>query len=122
MRMKVVDASAGSGPTLPHLLCEIISPTSNSNMWSQSMIPVLDHYRTGSNCCDRVARLIIEIVQALMDPGPTDTYADLKLELKFLQESFTLAGLAIRAYEYTPLGQNLVSIINQLAEQCLTIL
>ena len=88
--------------------------------WSETKVLVpLEKSRTS---CDRVVRLIVEIMQALRDPGPTDLYNDLKPELKSLQQTFILAGLALRAYEYTPLGQNLVKIINQVAERCLTIL
>ena len=113
-----------SGQPLHQLLHNITNelqlPTSNSNTWSQAkaLIP-LDHPRTS---CDLVGCLIVEIMQALRDPSPTDLYNDLKLELKSLKETFTLAGLAIRAYEYTPLGQNLVRIINQVAERCITVL
>ena len=109
---------SSSGQPLHQLLRDITNDLpSDSNTWSETKVLVpLDKSRTG---CDRVARLIVEIVQAL---GPTDLYNSLKLELKSLQQTFALAGLAIRAYEYTPLGQNLVKIINQVAERCITVL
>ena len=111
---------SSSGQPLHQLLRDITNGLpSDCNTWSETKVLVpLDKSRLGTGC-DRVARLIVEIVQAL---GPTDLYSSLKLELKSLQQTFTLAGLAIRAYEYTPLGQNLVKIINQVAERCITVL
>ena len=51
-----------------------------------------------------------------MDPDSSDLYRDLKLELKSLQEIITLTGLAIQAYEYTPLGRGLANVVDQAAE------
>jgi hypothetical protein len=68
------------------------------------------------------ARLIIKIVELLMDPEYSDYHRDLKMELESLQQTLTLAGLAIYAYEYTPLGRSLADIMNQEAERCCVVL
>ena len=46
--------------------------------------------------------LIVEIVQLLM--GSDASFHDLKEDLNTLQQMLTLTGMAIEAYEHTPLG------------------
>jgi hypothetical protein len=71
---------------------------------------------------DIAARLIVQIVQSLMDSGTSDPYRDLKLELKLSQQTLALTGHAIQTYEYTPLGRALASTVNQEAEGCRMVL
>jgi hypothetical protein len=66
--------------------------------------------------------LIIAIVQLLVDPDSSDYYRDLKVELELLQQTLTLAGLAIDAFECTPLSRSLADIVDQEAERCCIIL
>jgi hypothetical protein len=74
-------------------------------------------YSTTTNPSEIAARLIIKIVQLLKDPESSNYFRDLKLELESLQRTLALAGLAIRAYEYTPLGRSLANIMNRESEQ-----
>jgi hypothetical protein len=71
---------------------------------------------------DTAARLIVEIVQALMDPKLADHYQDLKRELGRLQQTITLTEVAIRIFEFTSLGQSLVEAINQEIKGCCVVL
>lgn len=66
------------------------------------------------------AGLVIKIMQSLMEREPR--YFRLKLVLELLHKTLTLGGLAIQAYEYTPLGRNLANVVNQEAEKCCIIL
>jgi hypothetical protein len=117
-----VNISASSpGQTLHRLLGDI--NTSDSRTWSEAkVLAPVNRSNTSSSGRDIAARLIIQIVQALIDPDSADLYQHLKLELKSLQTIFTLTGLAIHAYEYTPLGPSLTNIINQESERCRVVL
>jgi hypothetical protein len=62
---------------------------------------------------DVTTSLIVKIVQSLVDRGEArDDYRILELELDSLRQTLTLTGLAIQAYENTPLARNLANSIN----------
>jgi len=68
------------------------------------------------------ARLIVEIVQSLMDSGTSDQFCDLKENLNTLQQTLDLTGLAIDAFQCIPLGRILASTIGNETEQCIGVL
>lgn len=113
-----------SGQTLHHVLCNLsdeISLSSGSKNLSQNMGVSLK-FSGASSALDDAAGLIVKIVQSLMDPESSSHHRDLKLELELLQQTLTLAGLAIQTYEYTPLGRNMTNIINHEVDHCRVIL
>jgi hypothetical protein len=71
---------------------------------------------------DITTSLIIEIVQSLMNPHSPNDYQDLKLRLESLQQTVVLTGVAIQAYEYTPVGKSLAKAINREMEACVATL
>ena len=68
------------------------------------------------------ARLIVEIVQSLMASDASDQFHDLKEDLNTLQQTLDLTGLAIEAYQCTPLGRLLTNTIGKEMEQCIGVL
>ena len=75
-----------------------------------------------SSPIDIAVRLIVEITHVLDRTAFSTDYRILKLELEVLRQTLLLTGRAIRAYEYTPLGQNLSSTTGSEVEQCCVIL
>ena len=75
-----------------------------------------------SSSHDIAARLIIEIVQLLMTSDNSDQFRDLKEDLKTLQQTLDLTGLAIDAFQCIPLGRILASTIGNETEQCIGVL
>jgi len=69
---------------------------------------------------DIAMHLIVQIVSLLMNPNSQSS--SLKLELESLQRVLTLSVFAIRAYEFTPLGQRLAIIFNQEIQQSCLVL
>jgi hypothetical protein len=117
----------GSGPTLHHIGRDIgndlalltLGPETPYQNEVQAQISQSNARSTSS---DIAPVLIIAIVQLLVDPDTSDYCRDLKVELELLHQTLTLAGLAIDAYEYTPLGRSLANIVNQEAERCCVVL
>ena len=68
------------------------------------------------------ARLIVEIVQSLMASDASNQFHDLKKDLNTLQQTLDLTGLAIEAYQCTPLGRLLTNTIGKETEQCIGVL
>lgn len=77
---------------------------------------------TGLSAVDTAARLIVGIVQLLMDGGCSEHFGDLKRELELLQKTLALTGLAIQAYQSTLLGANLANTINTEVQRCTVVL
>lgn len=71
---------------------------------------------------ETITRLIVEIVQLLMVSSPSDPSSELKRQLESLQQIIALTGLAIQAYEHTPLGRSLAQDISVEAEGCRLVL
>lgn len=89
------------------------------------IIPAPTNHGETNSACNIDVRLIIEIVQSLMNGlvgEPSGCYRALKLELNSLHQTLILAGLAIQAHEYTPLGRTLGSVIIPEVEQCHVVL
>jgi hypothetical protein len=85
--------------------------------------PTPRHLSRAGSAGDIAIRLIIKIVQLLVDCKEfSDANQGLKLELETLQKILSLTGLAMQAYEYTPLGRNLASNIIPVVEQCCVVL
>jgi len=68
------------------------------------------------------ARLIVEIVQSLMASDASDQFRDLKEGLNILQQTLDLTGMAIEAYQCTPLGHILANAMGKETEQCIGVL
>jgi hypothetical protein len=64
------------------------------------------------------SRLIVSIVQSLMALSSSDRFRDLKEDLNTLQQTVDLSGLAIKAYQGTPLGRILTRTISEETAQC----
>lgn len=71
---------------------------------------------------DIATSLTIKILQLLIDHRESSDVRALVQELKTLQQTLTLVGLAIQTYEYTPLGRNLANNIIPEVEQCCVVL
>ena len=114
---------SGSTRNLHHFLRDV---TDDVPAWGaqelQKMAIALSSHSTAGTSGDTVARLIIEIVQLLMHTETSGDYRNLKLELESLQQTLTLVGLAVHAYEYTQLGRSLANIMNQELERCRVVL
>jgi hypothetical protein len=116
-----------SGPTrnLHHLLRDVTDDVpacwqGAQELQKKAIAP--SFHSTASTSGDIVAHLIIEIVQLLMHTETSGDYRILKLELESLQQTLTLVGLAVHAYEYTQLGRSLANIMNQELERCRVVL
>jgi hypothetical protein len=109
----------GPGQSLHQVLDNVNNGLRVSSGASQRK--ALAHYEANSGS-DVAARLIVDIVQLLMDRGFSDCYQDLKQELEVLHQTLTLTELAIQAYEYTPLGRNLANIFGEEAKRCSVVL
>jgi hypothetical protein len=79
------------------------------------------HYRADL-AGDIAMSLTVKILQLLIDRRESSDDRALVLELKTLQQTVTLVGLAIQTYEYTPLGRNLANNIVPEVEQCCVVL
>jgi phage terminase Nu1 subunit (DNA packaging protein) len=71
---------------------------------------------------DIAMSLTVKIMQLLIDRRESLDDRALVQELKTLQQTVTLVGLAIQTYEYTPLGRNLANNIIPEVEQCCVVL
>ena len=71
---------------------------------------------------DIATSLTVKILQLLINRRESSDDRALVQELKTLQQTLTLVGLAIQTYEYTPLGRNLVNNIIPEVEQCCVVL
>ncbi|KIM80413.1 hypothetical protein PILCRDRAFT_9594 [Piloderma croceum F 1598] len=116
----------GSGSTLHHIIRDIGNdlalPILGPETPSQSEVRVQISQSNARSTSDVALGLIIAIVQLLLNLDTSAYYRDLKVELELLQQTLTLAGLAIDAYEYTPLGRSLANIVNQEVERCCVVL
>ena len=73
--------------------------------------------------CNVECNLIVEITSLLFDCSRSADYRYLqKWLLRPLHQTLFLTGLAIRAYEDTPLGQNLILRVDPVIQQCHLIL
>jgi hypothetical protein len=106
--------------TQPQIIRDLSQTTSSETLSHGDVFAYQSDINSSTR--DIAARLIVQIVQALMVPDSSNHYQNLKLELKALQETLTLVGLAIYAYEYTPLGQCLAKIVDQEANRCRLVL
>ena len=80
-------------------------------------------HRYGADLVGDIATsLIVKILQLLINRRESSDDRALVQELKTLQQTLTLVGLAIQTYEYTPLGRNLVNNIIPEVEQCCVVL
>jgi hypothetical protein len=71
---------------------------------------------------DIATSLNVKILQLLIGRRESSDDRALVQELKTLQQTLTLVGLAIQTYEYTPLGRNLANNIIPEVEQCCVVL
>ena len=99
-----------------------LSPSFGPETGSRKSAVVPTPHSDSDSVCNIAAYLVVKIAQSLIDPEVPNYYHHLKLELGLLHQTLVLAGLAIQAYEYTPLGPNLTNIITQEAEQCCLVL
>ena len=79
-------------------------------------------HSTANSTRDIAACLVIKIMQSLMVSDASDQFYDLKADLHILQQTLTLTGLAIQAYEHTPLAPSLADVIDKETEKCLSVL
>ena len=103
-----------SPTALPHILNEVSQKPSLSAQTSSQIRVVAHAYCPEIGFAgDVTTSLIVKIVQSLVDRGEArDDYRILELELDSLRQTLTLTGLAIQAYENTPLARNLANSIN----------
>lgn len=90
-------------------------PTSSSQ---KNLVPL---YRTSTTASgiDVATRLIVRIMQLLIDPGAwQENYRDLKRELESLHQILVLTGLAFQVYQFTPLGHNLGRVVDSEVQRC----
>lgn len=81
------------------------------------------HHHYGADLAGDIATsLTVKILQLLIDRRESSDDRALVQELKTLQQTVTLVGLAIQTYEYTPLGRNLANNIIPEVEQCCVVL
>ena len=105
--------SLGVGPSLP---------IPGSETLSREIVVLPTSLSTAKSTRDIAAGLIVKIVQLLMSSDASDQFRDLKEDLNILQKTLTLTGLAIQAYERTPLIPSLANILGKETERCLNIL
>lgn len=114
---------SGQGRTLRHIprsFSHELLPTSRPEpfSWPSS---VRSKYRDAGPT-DIAARHILKIVHSLIGFESSDHYRDLMPQLELLQYTLSLTGLAVQAYDYTPLGESLAITINQEVKACTAVL
>jgi hypothetical protein len=67
-------------------------------------------------------RLVVEIVQSLMVLSASDQFRHLKEDLIALKQTLDFTGLAIEAYQCTPIGRILARTISEETVQCIEVL
>ena len=118
--INVTIAGTASQETVQYVLGSIchapkILPPSSSNA------VIASHYNR--SVCDVASNLIVEIERLLGDLMKFSVdYRYLQDLLNSLHQTLFLAGLAIQAYEDTPLGPNLAVAVLPVVEQCQIIL
>ena len=117
-------SASGSGQTLQHLhniSNDLPRLTPNFDTLSQGNV-LSTMYQTVS-AVETVVGLIIQITHLLMDRrNARNNHRDMELELNSLQETLTLAKLAIQAYGDRPLGRSLANTITPQVERCRVVL
>jgi hypothetical protein len=112
----------GSAPISHVLYCVRDAPqwpTCRPDTLDRGRLPAVTSHPPNVGSPGDVAGLIVQITQALIDcRASSNDYRDLKLELESLHQMLVLTGLAIQAYEGTPLGRTLTETINFEVEQC----
>jgi hypothetical protein len=110
-------AETASHETVQHVLRSLPQQTP----FSSSTAVFTSHHNRST--CDVASNLIVEITRLL------DDLTKFSVDYRYMQELFKplhktlfLTGLAIQAYEYTPLGPNLVASIRPEVEQCCILL
>jgi hypothetical protein len=94
-------------------------PTCRPDTLDRGRLPAVTSHPPNVGSASDIAGLIVQIIQALIDcRASSNDYRDLKLELESLHQMLVLTGLAIQAYESTPLGRTLAETINFEVEQC----
>ena len=101
----------------------LVRPVAESEPHSEatsSGIVLRPTFRSSASDSGLVAtRLIIEIVQSL---PASDQFRNLKGDLKILQQTLDLSGLAIEAYQCTPIGRMLSRTISEERTRCIGVL
>jgi hypothetical protein len=105
--------SSGVGPSLP---------IPGSDTLSQEIVVLPTCLSAANSTRDIAACLIVKIVQSLMASDASDQFRGLKEDLNILQQTLTLTGLAIQAYEHTPLAPSLANVVGKETERCLRVL
>jgi hypothetical protein len=95
--------------------------TSGTGTLPQSVLIPKYHASSIVSVAGIAVHLIVNIINLLRIES-SDECRELERELKSLCQSLNLTGLAIRAYEYTPLGQSLAKTIHPEVERCRGIL
>jgi hypothetical protein len=111
---------AASQETVQYVLRNISHPPQQLSSSSSTLIITSHHNRSA---CDVASNLIVEIKRLLIDLMKFSVdYRYLQDLLNTLHQTLFLTGLAIQAYEDTPLGLNLGVAVTPEVEQCQAIL
>jgi hypothetical protein len=108
-----------SQETVQYVLGSIVHPRQLPPSSSHAIIA--SHHNRSA--CDVASNLIVEIKRLLVDLTKFSfDYRYLQDLLNSLHQTLFLTGLAIQAYEDTPLGPNLAVVVIPVVEQCQVIL
>jgi hypothetical protein len=108
-----------SQETVQYVLDSIVHPKQPPPSSSHAIIA--SHHNRSA--CDVASNLIVEIKRLLVDLTKFSVdYRYLQDLLNSLHQTLFLTGLAIQAYEDTPLGPNLAVVVIPVVEQCQVIL
>ena len=116
-------SASGSGQTLQHLRNisnDLPRLTPNFDTLSQGNV-LSTTYQTVS-AVETVVGLIVQITHLMDRSNDGNNHRDMELELNSLQQTLTLAKLAIQAYGDRPLGQSLANTITPQVERCRVVL
>ncbi|KAF8336038.1 hypothetical protein F5887DRAFT_988374 [Amanita rubescens] len=99
--------------------CPVAESHPHSEATSRGIVLRPTFRSSASDSCLVAARLIVEIVQSL---PASDQFRNLKEDLKTLQQTLDLGGLAIEAHQCTPIGRILSCTISEERARCIGVL
>jgi hypothetical protein len=123
--LQLIIGGSTSKRTLSGILRDfgLVLPTSGPATLPRRDVLARAQHRYGADLVGDIATsLTVKILQLLIDRRESSDDRALGQELKTLQQTLTLIGLAIQTYEYTPLGRNLANNIIPEVEQCCVVL